>query len=359
MQADYSRQFGADMTGTLDGTVDVPIVGKQPKKLMVGGGLVVGVLVVVYYVRKKKTAAVPPAATTSDQYPPDGTVGNPSDLYSTDPATNQTYGDEAAGSGGTYGAYGNGAASGQYYDPTTGAYDLSSPYGTGGTGVSSGNPATPGGPPFANNAAWADWVIQELQAQNVNLDVGALTDALGIYLNGQVPTPAQKTLIFDATAIAGNPPITGESGYPPKVKAPAQPGHETTVQVPKVTGRSATSAVAKLTAVGLVAGSEGKNGGTAIVNSQTPGAGKVVNLGSTVNLGVRQSTVAKVGVPNVVGLGYGEAHNHIIEAGLKVSPASGINSNWQVTSQSPAANTEVGKGSTVTVHTMAKPPARS
>jgi hypothetical protein len=342
------------MTSALDGTVDVPVVGKQSKKLVIGGGAVVGMLVVVYYVRKKNGApATAPAGSVTDQYPPDGTTGNSSDLYSTDPATGQTYGDEAAGSGGTLGAFGSGAASGQYYDPSTGAYDLSSPYGTGGTGVNSGNPATPGGPPFANNAAWTDWAIQELQAQNVNLDVGALTDALGVYLQGLVPTPAQKTLIFDATAIAGNPPVPGVDGYPPKVKAPAQPGHEATVQVPKVTGLTATEAKAKLESLGLVAGSEGKNGGTGIVNSQTPGAGKVVPSGSVVNLGLAKTAV----VPNVVGLGYGEAFNHLELAGFKTFPEH-VNSAWRVTKQSPASGSNAAKGSTVTLTTVAQKPVR-
>jgi LysM repeat protein len=52
---------------------------------------------------------------------------------------------------------------------------------------------------------------------------------------------------------------------------------------------TASAAKVKLASVGLVAGSEGKNGGSAKVNSQTPGPGTKVKIGSTVNLGVVQT----------------------------------------------------------------------
>jgi hypothetical protein len=74
-----------------------------------------------------------------------------------------------------------------------------------------------------------------------------------------------------------------------------------TVTVPKVTGLTATAAVAALKAVGLVAGSEGKNGGTQIVNSQTPGAGAKVAAGSTVDLGVAQGQLNGTPPPPAAG----------------------------------------------------------
>lgn len=352
------------MAGFLEGTVNVPVAGRHSKKMVAGGVLVVGALVVVYYARKKSAAAAAPAtaaaaATASDQYPPDGTSGNPSDLYSTDPATGQTYGNEAAGSGGTYGAYGTGAASGQYYDPATGAYDLSSPYGT-------QPPTQPyqtqGGPPFSTNSAWADWAIQEMQTLDPGIDVGALTNALGVYLNGQVPTAAQKTLIFDATEIAGNPPAAGANGYPPNVKAPAQPGHATTVQVPNLKGLTATAAVAKLESLGLVAGSEGKNGGTAKVNSQTPGAGKTVPSGSVVDLGLVQAVTTppsgKVKVPATTGMTVVDTDAVLKKAGLRYRESSVQKPKMTYYSRgtTPGAGTMVDKGSYVTVNiTTTKP----
>jgi hypothetical protein len=286
------------------GTVSVPVVGKQPKKLVVGGLLVVSTAVVIYYVRSKKAAAAPAAAaasTPADQYPADGTSGNPSDLYSTDPATGQTYGDELAGSGGTLGAFGSGAASGQYYDPATGAYDLTAPYGT--------QPVTQpfqtqGGPPFSSNATWSDWVIQELQAQNPSIDVGALTDALGEFLNGQGVTTAQKTLIFDATAIGGSPPVAGASGYPPKIMALASAGGGTTappttgpvtgvpvVTIPVTFGESANTAIGKIEKAGLTVSTSPVRSpqSTYVSTGSSPEGGRKVARGSHVVLNVKVS----------------------------------------------------------------------
>ena len=336
------------------GTVNVPVVGKQPKKLVVGGLLVVGTAVVIYYARSKKAAAAPAAATPADQYPADGTSGNPSDLYSTDPATGQTYGDELAGSGGMLGAFGSGAASGQYYDPATGAYDLTAPYGT--------QPVTqpfqtPGGPPFSANSAWADWVIQELAVQNTSIDTGALTDALGVYLAGQVPTAAQKTLIFDATAIAGNPPVAGAGGYPPNVKAPAQPGMSGTAQVPNLKGKTAAAAAAALTTLGLVAHNGGGNAATGTVSSQTPGAGATVAEGSTVDLGFTAGAAGgmpagQVTIPVTFGASASSAISKIQGAGLTVStnPVRSPRSTYVSTGSSPEGGRKVARGSHVILH---------
>ena len=277
----------------LEGTINVPLAGKQPKKFVVGGLLVVGTLTVVYYVRKRKTSAAAATSPASGgQYPPDGTTGNPQDLYSTDPATGQTYGNELTGAG-AGGALGSGAASGLYYDPATGAYDLTSPYGTGGTGVSSGNPATPGGPPFANNAAWSNWAIQELQALDPGIDTGALTNALGVYLQGDPITQAQKPLIFDALAIAGDPPVAGTGGYPPKVKTSPTTNH-TTVTVPNVTGDRVENANSALEALGLKSSFGTRKPGVAyVVSAQSPAAGRRVADGSTVHLTIREQAPAR------------------------------------------------------------------
>jgi fibronectin type III domain protein len=215
-------------------TVHVPGVKKPLPGWAVFAGLGgVGVAIVLYYRSHKASTAATTAASsasTTDQYPPDGTTGNPSDPYSTDPATGQTYGDEAAGSGSALGAYGAGAASGLYYDPATGAYDLTSPYGTD-TSTSSA-----GGPPFSSNAAWAAWVIQE--EQNLGAaDIGAWQNALGLYLEGQPVDAAQKQMIFDARGIAGDPPVAGTGNYPPNIRTST--GGKQTATNP-VTGIKAT-----------------------------------------------------------------------------------------------------------------------
>ena len=283
----------------LEGTVDVPLAGKVSKKAAAGGLLVTGTLGGVYYYRKRKSggsaAASASGTGTAGAYPPDGTTGNPQDLYSTDPATGLTYGDElsGAGAGAAGGALGSGAASGLYYDPATGAYDLTSPYGTGGTGVSQGNPATPGGPPFASNEAWSNWAIQELVALDPNIDTGALTNALGVYLQGDPVTPAQKTLVFDALAVAGDPPVAGAGGYPPKVKTAPTTNH-TTETVPEVVGDRVENAVSAIQAAGLKASFGTRKPGVPYkVSAQSPAAGHRVAEGSTVHLTIKAETGPK------------------------------------------------------------------
>lgn len=281
--------------------MSLPGGGKVPKKAAAAGLVIVVTLVGVYYYRKRQsassasTAAAAPAASAG-QYPPDGTTGNPSDPYSTDPATGQTYGNEAAGSGGTFGAFGSYAGggnydpnSGLYYDPATGQYDLSQPY----AGTTQ-NPA--GGPPFADNSAWSNWTIQQLVSLNSSIDVGALTDALGLYLQGQAVDPAQKTLIFDAIAVGGDPPVAGAGGYPPSVrtKNSGGPGHQATVTVPQLRGERVENAVSALDSLGLKAKFGPRKTGTAYtVTSSSPAAGRRVAEGSTVTLAIAPQTAAR------------------------------------------------------------------
>lgn len=273
--------------------VGLPGGGKVSKKAAIAGVAVVVVLVIYYYAKKSSSSAssATTAASTTDQYPPDGTTGNPSDPYSTDPATGQTYGNEMAGSG-TFGAYGSLAGgsggnydpySGMYYDPATGQYDLSAPY----TGTTQSPYLTAGGPPFASNSAWSDWVIQELAAQNTSIDTGALTNALGVYLAGQPVTAAQKTLIFDAIAIGGDPPVAGPGGYPPSVRAAQSPGPGTgsTVIVPALKGDRVENATSALASLGLKPKFGPRKTGVAyVVTSTSPAAGRRVAEGSTVTL---------------------------------------------------------------------------
>lgn len=340
----------------LNGNVKVPVVGTVPKKTAAAGVAVTVVLIVVYYVRKKNSSAsaAQQAATATDQYPPDGTTGNPQDPYSTDPATGQTYGDEAAGSGGTFGAFGSGAASGMYYDPATGAYDLTSPYGT--SPVTQPYQTT-GGPPFSSNSAWSDWVLQELQAQDPGIDAGALTTALGLYLNGQPVSPAQKTLVFDATAIAGDPPVAGPNGYPPKVQTNGGTGGGGTVIVPDVTGEDLVTAQRNMRYAGLKSTASGPRttvpGEVRTVTGQSVPAGRQVTKGDTIALSyaIANPPAARVRVPGVVGTDLVTAQRDIGSAGLK-STASGPRTTRAgqvrtVTAQSPGAGAEADKGSTV------------
>lgn len=349
----------------LDGDIKLPVGGKVPKKAAAGGVAVVGLLVGAYYLRKRKATAAGPQAvspTASDQYPPDGTQGNPQDPYSTDPATGQTYGDEATGSGGALGAFGTGNAvsSGTYpWDGTTG--NQSDPYSLNPqTGETYGNqgagPVTNpnGGPPFPNNSAWENWAVQQLANNDPGLDQGALTTALGEYLNGQPVTAAQKTLIFDATGTAGNPPIAGPNNYPPNVRTNGHPGGGgATVPVPNVVGQSQEAAFAILAAASLKAkGSPVVKGKVLTVDKQNPAAGRKVAEGTTVTLtsAVKPAAGTRARIPNVVGMEQAKAFQALSAAGFKPSgPAPVKGKVHTVTAEHPAAGTEAAKGSRVTV----------
>ena len=340
----------------LEGDVKIPGGGKVPKKAAAAGVVIVGTLIGVYYYRKRSSSATATgaaAASSTDQYPPDGTTGNPSDPYSTDPATGQTYGDEAAGSGGALGAFGSGAASGLYYDPATGAYDLTSPYGTQGTSPYQ----TQGGPPFSSNSAWSDWVVQELQAQDPSINVGNLVNAIGAYLEGQPVSAAQKTLIFDALAIGGDPPVAGPAGYPPKVRTSGN-GGGTTETVPDVKGKDADTALEALKDAHLTGklSEDRKAGKTYLVIAQSPAAGKRVAENSTVRLTIqiKPSTghpESKVVVPVTYGKRADAAISEMRARGLKAvtnpQRKPGF-SYWSYGSQ-PEGNTKVDKGTTVTI----------
>lgn len=291
------------MADSLAGNVKVPIVGSVPKKTAAAGVAVVGVLIVVYYVRKKNssaaTTAAAAAATSTDQYPPDGTTGNPQDPYSTDPATGATYGDEATGSGGTYGAYGTGSALTDTYpwdgttgneadpyslDPATGVTFGAEGLATGGTNA---NPS--GGPPFANNSAWENWAVQQLQLNDPGINTSELTDALGLYLNGQPVSPSQKTLVFDATGIAGDPPVAGSQNYPPNVRTNGSTGgSEGQVVVPDVVGEELVTAQQNMSYAGLKSTAKGPaftaGHGTRVVTSQSAKAGSKWKRGTDVVL---------------------------------------------------------------------------
>lgn len=184
----------------------VTIGGKQIKKSTVaiaGGGF--GLVGFLWWRHNKSAASsttsssAPGSTSATDQYPADGTVGDPSDLYSTDPATGMTYGDEASTGFSDYGglgsAYGAGAVS-PYYGAGTA------------TGSLLGNPGS-----FTSNAQWAQYVEQQLD--NSGIDPTSLSAAIGKYLTGQAMTTDQGDLVDQAIAIGGYPPVSGPSGYPP------------------------------------------------------------------------------------------------------------------------------------------------
>lgn len=327
------------MAGFLEGRVKVPGVGEVPKALAYGGVAVVGVLAIVYFRNRKSASAssATPATTaagtaSSGPYPPDGTTGNPSDLYSTDPATGQTYGNEqyaASSSGALYGSSGYGGSVDPYpwdgtsgnpsdpysMDPTTGQT-----YGdegsTGGSTVANNN-----GPPFTSNAAWSQYA-QNYLVNTVGLAAGTVSQALGDYLAGNALTAAEQSIINQAIAFALNPPVQGPGGYPPAIKVQANTGGGSGPQtaVPNVVGQALSAAESALQAAGFTYQVTGATSGT--VTGQSPAGGTAASAGTLVTLTVGTQSgpvVTPSGPPNVVGMTLSAATAAIQSAGWVVN----------------------------------------
>jgi hypothetical protein len=237
------------MPGFLSGTVQVPGVGKLPKAAVGGGLAVVGYA--IYKYRKDNAAGGPAAAAAGgDPYPPDGSTGDPSNLYSTDPATGITYGDEQLG----YGAGGTGgigaanqldpypwdgttanAADPYSMDPATGTtYGNEGNFGSSNVGSQAAN-----GPPFTSNAAWSQYAINYLTA-TLGLDPGTVSGAIGAYIAGRPVTAAQEATINEAIAVAGPPPVSGPNNFPPSINVSGSKTGGTAVAHNPVTGLHAS-----------------------------------------------------------------------------------------------------------------------
>jgi hypothetical protein len=196
------------MPDGLGGTVNTPLGNVKKEYLFIGAGalLIVGVA----YYRSKKTAQ---AAATAAAGANNGI----------DPATGYPYGsaeDSAAL-----------ANQGSYINPNQ-------PYAPTGGGTSAGTPGT-----FTSNAQWAQFVEQYMSSNGSVQDAGPLSAAIGKYLTNQPVTDEQKSLISQAIAIGGYPPVSGPSGYPPSINTapagtttPPAPGGGTPQQLPAPTG---------------------------------------------------------------------------------------------------------------------------
>jgi PASTA domain len=261
---------------------DLPIVGKVPKGwviAVVGGSVVVGGY--LWYRHKQNAVATSSTATTSstaptgtgadttgDPYPPDGTYGNPEDPYSTDPETGMTYGDEQLYGGDS----GYGLGSGYY--PGTGVTTT----GTGGT---------PGPGSFTTNADWASYAEEQLQGV---VDPTSLSAALGVYLTGRPANDDQVSLIDQAIAIAGYPPVSGPGNNPPGiVQGSGGGGGKPKVKVPNVVGQDVDAAARTLTGAGFqVSHPSLKAGHGYTVTAEQPPAGRSVDQGRTITLTIKE-----------------------------------------------------------------------
>lgn len=185
-------------------TIKVPLIKDPLPKWAVWGGLGgTAVLILAYWRNRRNQAAGQAGAAgpgsggalaggTGGAYPWDGTYSNPGDPYSLDTATGQTYGAEGYSAG-----------------PGT--------QGGGGGGVP--------GPPFATNAAWSAYALQQL-TQIANMDAGAVADALGLYLAGRQLDARQQDIVYAARGIAGDPPVRGPGGFPPSLRSKPGQGHK-------------------------------------------------------------------------------------------------------------------------------------
>lgn len=166
-------------------TVHLPGLGDVKKSYAIAGGAAITLGFYVMYRRQQRANATAAAGANTG----------------IDPATGYAFGspEDAA-------ALGNQQA---YVNPTANA--------GGGAGlVSSGGGTLPQS--FLTNAAWSQYVINYMTNNAIVQDNGvALTAALAVYLNGGVPTANETSLINQAVAIAGKPPIAGPNGYPPYI----------------------------------------------------------------------------------------------------------------------------------------------
>jgi hypothetical protein len=87
----------------------------------------------------------------------------------------------------------------------------------GGGGGSGGDP--PIGTGFTNNAQWVQSTIAGLTNSGIIEDAAALSVAIGKYIAGQPvgDNTTARSLIEQAIAFNGYPPLAGPNGYPPSI----------------------------------------------------------------------------------------------------------------------------------------------
>lgn len=185
----------------LEGTFKTP-VGEVPKKAAVIAGAGIVLLVAVMYYRGKKMQ-------------PDVSMAGASTEIN--PATGYIYGspEDAAAM----------AAQGSYL--------------TGGMVGGGGGGGTVPGTGFTTNAQWVQSTIAGMTNSSIIEDAGALSVALGKYIAGQPvgDNTVMRSLIEQAIAFNGPPPLAGASGYPPSINTanPVTPPPATTPPPPATT----------------------------------------------------------------------------------------------------------------------------
>lgn len=186
----------------LNGTVKTPLGDVKKKTAMYAGIGGLGLLGVVWYRNKQAASAAASSSSTST-----GTD------QGTDPQTGYAYGSPediaalqqmgASGLGGDYGYPYSGGF------PNPGGYNP--------------NPTPTGPGTFTNNAEWAQYA-EDYLANTVGGDAATIGNALGKYITGQPVDDTMVSVINQAIAFAGYPPIAGPNGNPPGFNHQATPG---------------------------------------------------------------------------------------------------------------------------------------
>lgn len=160
----------------LEGTVKTPFGAVQKKTALILGGGVVILGGIVWYRQKQQAKTATP---NSDQT---GEI---------DPATGFPYGsaEDAA------------------------ALAAQTSYQSASSSSSSSSTSTS----FTTNAQWSQAAIEYMLSNGLVADSTALSTALGKFLTGAYVTDSQVSLIEQAIAVEGKPPVAGTNGYPPSL----------------------------------------------------------------------------------------------------------------------------------------------
>jgi hypothetical protein len=239
---------------------------KKQTLAFVGVGAV-GLLGIVWYRSKQQSAAA--AAAT----PATGAVDN----SNIDPQTGYVSGspEDVAALAQAQGAYAGGI------------YGL--PQGSSGLGYPTVN-SGPGS--FTSNGEWAQYVEQYM-VNNTGADPTTVGNAIGKYITGQPVSTAMTSVIDQAIAFGGYPPVAGPGGNPPGIVTTPTPGGGggggggggSTVTVPNVVGKQLSVGRTTLERKGFkVDAPRTPKGEIGLIESQTPRSGTKAAKGSTVSL---------------------------------------------------------------------------
>lgn len=230
----------------------------------------------IYRYQKQKSAAAAQAAADAAAQAP-GTGAGSSDQI--DPATGFPYGSAEDAAALTAQAGYNSPIGGLGYSDTSYLYGGYPGY------PASGVPPAAGG--FTSNAQWAQYAENYLITTG-GADANTVGNALGKYITGGTIDDSQMSIIDQAIAFAGYPPVSGPEGYPPSIRTAATtppPTGSGTVAVPNVVGRTAGDAHNLIVAAKLTPIDANWNKGDASrkVTRQNPPAGTQEQAGAVVD----------------------------------------------------------------------------